>query len=66
MILRFTSLAALLTTSGLVWAHPGHGTTEPKSIDHYVLEPIHGLPVVTILAVIAAVFVVRHGKRSRS
>jgi len=42
----FTALAAF---------HPGHGTTEPSSVLHYVAEPVHAMTiVVAAVALIAA------------
>ena len=26
-------------------AHPGHGSTPPESVEHYVVEPVHSLPM---------------------
>ena len=26
-------------------AHPGHGSTPPDSVEHYVVEPVHSLPM---------------------
>jgi hypothetical protein len=41
-------------------AHPGHGTTAPDSIEHYVAEPLHGWPLAVMAAVaLAAVWAVR-------
>jgi ABC-type uncharacterized transport system permease subunit len=42
----FTSLASF---------HPGHGTTAPGSVIHYVTEPVH---VVTLVLVAVALLVV--------
>jgi hypothetical protein len=40
----FTALASF---------HPGHGTTQPGSLVHYVAEPVHA--VVIVLAAVALV-----------
>lgn len=40
LVFPVLSLATLWGTD--VWAHPGHGATEPDSVSHYVIEPIHG------------------------
>jgi hypothetical protein len=40
----FTALASF---------HPGHGTTQPGSVIHYVAEPVHA--VVIVLAAVALV-----------
>jgi hypothetical protein len=37
-----------------VMAHSGHGVTAPTGIAHYLVEPLHLLPVFAPLAVIAA------------
>lgn len=44
--------ACLMLPAGSVWAHPGHGSTDPAGPAHYVLEPLHALPV--LLLVLAA------------
>ena len=44
-----------LGLSGPLQAHPGHGTTAPDSPAHYIFEPIHALPVVTLVVAIAGV-----------
>lgn len=35
-----------------VFAHPGHGHTEPDTLRHYLTEPVH---VLVLAAVVAAV-----------
>ncbi|MEO8840459.1 MAG: hypothetical protein ABI591_00925 [Kofleriaceae bacterium] len=32
-------------------AHPGHGTTDPSSLRHYLTEPLHVVALVAVLAV---------------
>ena len=39
----FTSLAAF---------HPGHGTTAPGSVIHYVAEPVHAVTIVVVAMVL--------------
>jgi len=41
----FTSLASF---------HPGHGTTQPGSVVHYLVEPVH---VVSVVLAVAALVV---------
>lgn len=45
-------------------AHPGHGTTAPTSVEHYVLEPEHAVSGLFVLAIIAATAVVIWRRRS--
>lgn len=52
---RFTSVLATLLAvmrAAPVWAHPGHGTTDPTSPSH-AAEPVHLLPVVLLAVAIA-------------
>ncbi len=43
-------------------AHPGHGVTQPETAAHYVLEPLHALPVLLIALAIGGVL---HAARLR-
>lgn len=37
-----------------LFAHPGHGTTDPSSWRHYLTEPVHVITlVVAVVAVVA-------------
>ncbi len=38
------------TSAGTVLAHPGHGVTDPETPAHYVLEPVHAIPVLLLVA----------------
>ena len=38
------------TSAATVLAHPGHGVTDPETPAHYVLEPVHAIPVLLLLA----------------
>jgi hypothetical protein len=45
-------------------AHPGHGLTEPSSWQHYIVEPVHAVPVLLVIAAaIALVVAVARGTR---
>lgn len=46
--LLISSPAVFTCLPGVVWGHAGHGVTPPDAPQHYVLEPIHSLPVVLI------------------
>jgi len=35
-----------------VFAHPGHGETEGGSPEHYLVEPVHVLPVFAAILVL--------------
>ena len=48
-------LTALLTSTSVTLAHPGHGTTDPAGVVHHVAEPVHVLPVVTALIVLTVI-----------
>ncbi len=59
--------AAVLTALALpaaAFAHPGHGTTPPDSVSHYVFEPIHALPIVVLVTAIVVVYFLRRRKSS--
>jgi len=43
----------VITTLALV--HPGHGTTEPSGLLHYLTEPLHVLALATAVTVVAVV-----------
>ncbi len=40
--------ACFMLHADLAWAHPGHGVSDPAGPAHYVLEPLHSLPIVLI------------------
>lgn len=61
-----SSLAgAVLLLGGELWAHPGHGTTEPQSVEHYAFEPIHAAPWVVLVAAIGVLAYRLWRQRSR-
>ena len=63
---RYRTLAALVCCCpATLLAHPGHGTTEPETISHYALEPIHLLPVAVLIAATGIVWGLRYWNRSR-
>lgn len=59
--LSFLATLLFLAIPGVTLAHPGHGSTEPSSITHFVLEPVHAVPLVVlgVLTVGMALFVRR-------
>jgi hypothetical protein len=66
-MVRWTRLfvfASLLCSASTLVAHPGHGTTAPDTVEHYVFEPVHAIPVVVLVAAIAVGVVVRRRRRS--
>lgn len=44
--------AFVFTTSQVATAHPGHGTTDPASVAHQVVEPVHALPWMLLAGVL--------------
>ena len=56
--------ACLMLQADFVWAHPGHGVTDPEGPAHYVLEPLHALPVLLVALSIAAVWGVLRRRRA--
>jgi hypothetical protein len=53
------------TVPTLAWAHPGHGTTEPASVEHYLFEPVHAVPLVVLAVAVAAAGLIKR-RRARS
>lgn len=49
---RKTLLALVALSPAVAFAHPGHGTTDPGSLRHYLVEPVH---VVTLAAIAVAI-----------
>ena len=55
---KLATLAIALSTTGftsVVLAHGEHGVTPPAGIIHYLIEPLHVIPVIVTLAVLAIV-----------
>lgn len=63
MVLATATSTAL--TASTLWAHPGHGQIPAEQPAHYLLEPLHAVPIVAIVALIAGatVYVVRMRQR---
>ncbi|MBX3441966.1 MAG: hypothetical protein KF774_06145 [Planctomyces sp.] len=40
--------AMLAGAPAAAWAHPGHGSTDPATVTHFLLEPEHLLPLVLL------------------
>jgi len=57
-----TALAA--TGSSPVWAHPGHGTTDPATVSHFVFEPMHSVPLVLMLLATGAAWLIYRRRKS--
>jgi hypothetical protein len=47
-------LTVCLTTTADLFAHPGHGVTEPGTAAHYLFEPLHLAPVLILAVTMAA------------
>ena len=53
---KLATRALALSTTGFTsfaLAHGGHGVTSPAGIVHYLIEPLHLIPAVVTLAVLA-------------
>lgn len=57
-----TSSAFALTA----FAHGGHGVTPPTSLLHYLVEPLHVLPELAAIGLVAVAAWLLHRKRSRN
>jgi hypothetical protein len=56
--------AALMCVAGTAWAHPGHGVTDPDTPAHYVVEPLHAIPVLVLIGGVAlALYRIRSSRR---
>jgi hypothetical protein len=69
-MLPFVATWVMLAIAGDVFAHPGHGVSaaDPSSPIHYLIEPVHGLVVVSVLVVVGGAIVLIKklaGQRSR-
>ncbi len=47
-------MLVLFCLPSAVLAHPGHGTTAPETVSHYVAEPVHVAPLLAIVVIIVA------------
>lgn len=52
-------------TTGLAGAHPGHGETDAAAPAHYVVEPVHSLPVLILVGALAVVWLCSRAVRLR-
>lgn len=52
-------LGLLASSIATAQAHPGHGTSEPGTVTHELLEPLHAAPVVILLAGVAIALAAR-------
>jgi hypothetical protein len=59
-------LAILAVLPSLAWAHPGHGATEPDSVQHYLLEPLHVVMIVAAIAAIGGAIAFWRSRRANS
>ncbi len=65
MVRTLAAGAASFLTSGVALAHPGHGTTAGDTAVHYLLEPLHGLPLLFLMGVVAVSWMVFCAVRRR-
>jgi hypothetical protein len=62
-------VVALNVLSAAAFAHPGHGSSEPASASHFLLEPVHAVPLAVIAIVAASAWLLlkrRHVNRAAS
>jgi hypothetical protein len=53
------------STGATAFAHPGHGVTDDQSVVHYIVEPVHSLPLILLGAACAAGWLVFRAVRHR-
>ena len=58
--------AFLVFPAGSAWAHPGHGVTDSQGPAHYLIEPLHVLPVLLLGLAIGGVWTSTRRWRSDS
>jgi hydrogenase/urease accessory protein HupE len=56
---------ALVAAPTTALAHPGHGTTEPTSAAHYLVEPAHLAAFAAVSVVIGLGFALLRSRRAR-
>ncbi len=65
---HITSIAAffmLLIATADAWAHPGHGETVGHSFMHYLIEPFHSVPLISVIVLSIVIFLVMYARRKR-
>jgi hypothetical protein len=56
-ILRCLTAVIIATTSRIALAHPGHGVTDPDSVAHQIVEPVHAVPWILLVGISVALIV---------
>lgn len=59
------AMVVAATSAATVLAHPGHGVTDPETPAHYVLEPVHAIPVLLLVAACVMVGIRRRAANRR-
>lgn len=60
----FVAISSVFASTA--FAHGGHGVTPPTSLMHYLVEPLHVLPELAPLGLIAVAAWLLRRKRSRN
>lgn len=50
-ILRCLPAIILAVSSSAALAHPGHGVTDPESVAHQIVEPVHAVPWLLLIGI---------------
>lgn len=50
-ILRCLPALILAVSSSVALAHPGHGVTDPDSVAHQIVEPVHAVPWLLLIGI---------------
>ncbi|MEZ6148436.1 MAG: hypothetical protein R3B91_24000 [Planctomycetaceae bacterium] len=60
-ILTTFALLSCALSAAPVLAHPGHGTTDPQTVTHYAVEPVHVMPwLATVVVGVTLTLVIMH------
>lgn len=59
------SLIGTLVAAPVAYGHPGHGATNDQSVVHYLVEPVHSLPLLLLAVGCAAGWYALRAARKR-
>jgi hypothetical protein len=57
-------MVVLPSLAATALAHPGHGTTDPHTVSHYIAEPLHVAPLLVFVAAAVGLSLLAARRRS--